>query len=180
MAVKKTTKASAPKTAPAPKKAATPKAAAPKKAAPKKAAAKTASAPKAAAPKKAAAKTASAPKGAAPKKAAPKTSAPKGVAPKTSAPKGAAPKTSAPKKAATPKKKAAPVKLTDNQTGLLKKVAEAKDSGYPATKAEGRVIDSLQTKKLIKRGQKTKEGNVHYLVTKTGEKHLAPAAPSKD
>ena len=148
MAVKKTTKPSATKTA-APKKAAAPV----KAAAPAPAAKKVAAAPKkAAAPVKAAAP--------APKKAA-----------------APAPK----KAAAAPKKKAAPVKLTDNQVGLLKKVAEAKETGYPATKAENRAIESLQTKKLVKRGTKTKEGSYHYLVTKSGEKHLTPApVPSKD
>jgi hypothetical protein len=112
---------------------------------------------------------------AAPKKAAAKKAAPKKAAPKKAAPK-ATMKTAAPKKAA-PKKKAA-VKLTDKQLDLLKKVKEAKE-GYSGAKAEGRILESLQTKKLIKKGPKDKaSGTFKYTISKTGEKHLATPAPA--
>jgi hypothetical protein len=104
------------------------------------------------------------------KKAAPKKAA------KAAAPK-AAPKKAAPKKAAP--KKAAPVKLTDKQAALLKTISDAKDAGYPADKkAEAKVIEALQTKKLIKRGAKDKSnGSYRYMVSKAGVKHLStPAA----
>jgi adenylate kinase len=107
-----------------------------------------------------------------PKKAAAKKAA------KKAAPKKAA-KKAAPKKKATPKKKAAPVKLTDKQKDLLKKVSEA-PGGYYAAKGEGKALDSLQTKKLIKRGKKDKEKGHSYSVSKAGAKHLStpsPAAP---
>lgn len=130
------------------------------------------------------AKSSSAAKTAAPKKAAPKqaAAAPKAAAPKKAAAAPAAPaaKAAAPKSAA-PKKKAAPVKLTDKQADLLKKVHGAGESGYPASKAEGKGLESLQTKKLVKRGAKNKEsGNYHYSVSKAGAKHLdTPAEPKK-
>lgn len=125
---------------------------------------KKAAAPKAkaAAPKKVATKAAPA---AAKLKAAPKKAA------------AAAPKT----KVAAPKKKAAPVKLTDKQSDLLKKVSDSKDAGYLGAKGESKVLESLQTKKLIKRGKKDKSsGNYSYTVSKSGAKHLSapPAAPA--
>ena len=133
--------------------------------------AKASSVAKTAAPKKAAPKQAAAAKAAAPKKSA---------APKASAPKAAAAK-AAPKSAAAPKKKAAPVKLTDRQAELLKRVKDAGEAGYPASKAEGKGLESLQTKKLIKRGAKNKEsGNYHYSVSKAGDKHLSTPPPQKD
>lgn len=112
---------------------------------------------------------------AAAKKAAPK----KAAAKKATTPKKAAPKKAAAKKAA-PKKKAA-IKLTDGQLSLLKKVAEAKE-GYTGPKAETRVLEALQTKKLVKRGAKDKaSGTYKYTISKAGEKHLAsppPASPA--
>ena len=126
--------------------------------------------------KKTAAKASGA-KAAAPKKAAAKKSAPKAAAVKASAPKAAK---AAPKAKAGPKKKAAPVKLTEKQTELLKKIGGTKEGGYVGTKAEGRMLESLQTKKLIKRGAKNKEsGSYSFSLSKTGEKHLAtpPATP---
>jgi hypothetical protein len=117
------------------------------------------------------------------KKAAPKKAA---VAKKVAA--KAAPKAekvvakkaaAAPKKAA--KKKAAPVKLSDKATDLLKKIGESKDAGYYGGKGESKIIESLQTKKLIKRGKKDKDKGYSYTVSKTGEKHLStppPAPPS--
>ena len=118
---------------------------------------------------------------AAPKKAAVKKAAVKAPAAKTAAaPKKAAPKkVAAAKKPAAPKKIATAVKLTDKQVELLKKIGEAKEAGYVGTKAEGRILESLQTKKLIKRGAKNKEsGSYSYSISKTGEKHLSTPAPS--
>ena len=115
------------------------------------------------------------------KKTTTKASATKTAVPKkAAAPKAAAPKKAAPKKTAAPKKKATAKPLTENQTTILKKVAEAKTEGYAAPKAEGRVIESLTTKKLIKRGAKNKTtGSYNYLVTKTGEKRLPTAEAAK-
>jgi hypothetical protein len=125
------------------------------------------------------AKTSSATK-AAPKKAAAKKSAaaPKKKAAKASAAK-TAPKKAGPKKAAAaPKKKAAPVKLTEKHAELLKKVKETKD-GYLATKSDAKALESLQTKKLVKRGAKDKaSGSYRYTVSKAGEKHLGAPAPA--
>jgi hypothetical protein len=105
-----------------------------------------------------------------------KKAAAKKSAPKKSATKAGGAKKSAPKKKA-PKKKAAPVKLTDNQKALLKKISDTKDTGYVGPKAEGRMLESLQTKKLIKRGAKDKtSGSYRYTVSKAGEKHLSTAA----
>ena len=110
-------------------------------------------------------------KAAAPKKAAPK----KAAAPEDGGgPEGRGPRRPPPKKAA-PKKKAAPVKLTDKQTELLKKVTDAGEAGYPAdSKATAKGLESLQTKKLIKRGRRTRRaGTYRYRVSKAGEKHLS-------
>jgi hypothetical protein len=110
-------------------------------------------------------------KKASPKKASPKKASPKGAS-------KASPKKAAPKKAA-PKKKAAPVKLTDKQVELLKKVKGAGTTGYLAPKGEAKGLESLQTKKLIKRGTKDKtSGSYRYSVSKAGEKHLAIPAPA--
>jgi hypothetical protein len=116
-------------------------------------------------------------------KAAPKKAAPKKAAAKPAAKKAAkAPKAKgAAKTKAAPKKKAAPVKLTDKQADLLKKVADAKDAGYLGPKGESKALESLQTKKLIKRGAKDKaSGSYRYVVSKAGEKHVntPPSAPS--
>jgi predicted transglutaminase-like cysteine proteinase len=116
---------------------------------------------------------------AAPKKAAAKKSAaaPKKKAAKASAAK-TAPKKAAAKKSAAPKKKAAPVKLTEKHAELLKKVKEHKD-GYLATKSDAKALESLQTKKLVKRGAKDKaSGSYRYTVSKAGEKHLGAPAPA--
>jgi hypothetical protein len=123
------------------------------------------------------AKSSSATKTAAPKKAAaPKSSTAAKAAPKSSTAAKAAPKSST-----APKKKAAPVKLTDRQAELLKRVQEAGESGYTASRAEAKGLESLQTKKLIKRGAKDKEsGNYRYSVSRAGEKHLNTPATPKD
>jgi hypothetical protein len=112
---------------------------------------------------------ASAPK-AAKKKVVAKAAAKKTVAAKTA-------KTT-PKKAA--KKKPAAVKLGEKQAILLKKIADTKE-GYFGAKGEAKVLESLQTKKLIKRGKKDKEKGYNYTVSKAGVKHLSsppPAPPS--
>jgi len=137
---------------------------------------KSGGAPKAA-PKAAAAQaapkqdTAARAKAAAPKVPAPKSAAPKGAAAKGSAPKGAAAQATGPKGSA-PKKKPAPVKLNERQAELLKKVREAQE-GYTAGKGEAKSIESLLTRKLIKRGAKDKEsGHYRFSTSRAGEKHL--------
>ena len=126
------------------------------------------SSPKAAV-KKAAPKKAATTAKAAPKKAAPaaKTAAVKKAAPKKAAP---AAKAAGVKKAAP--KKAAAIKLTDAQAALLKEVVGSKDAGVTATKKIQKQLDSLQTKKLIKRGKKD-GAFFKYHGTKLGEKHQA-------
>ena len=106
-----------------------------------------------------------------------KSAAKKETAPKQSSPSAA--KAAAPKKTAGKKAAAAPIKLTATQTDLLKKIHETKDTGYLGGKGEAKALESLQTKKLIKRGAKDKEkGAYRYSVSKTGEKHInTPAAP---
>ncbi len=131
-----------------------------------------------AAPKKTAVKSAAAPKAApAAKVAAPKKAATPAVAPVTTSkagtPKAAATKATAVKKAAP--KKAAVVKLTDRQLDLLKVVHGTKEAGYLADKkAEAKALETLASKKLIKKGAKDKvSGHVRYHVSKAGEKHVA-------
>jgi hypothetical protein len=114
-------------------------------------------------------------KAAAPKK---KAAAPKGAAKKAAAPKKAAAKKAAVKKGTVKKASSAPTKLSSSQTDLLKKIQGAGEPGYrPEKKAEQRTLDSLQEKKLIKRGAKHKEsGSYHYQISNTGKKHLEAAA----
>jgi hypothetical protein len=122
---------------------------------------------------KAATKTAV--KKAAPKKAAAPKSDAKTAAPKKTAAKAAAPKSGGVKKAA-PKKAA--VKLTDAQANLLKEVIGTKEAGLVASKKIQKQLDSLQAKKLIKRGKK--EGAFYkYHGTKLGEKHQASTGSSE-
>ena len=130
--------------------------------------------------------TASATK-AAPKKAAPKKAAPKKAtaqtAAKTATPKKAATAAAAPKKAApaaAPKKKAAPIKLSDKQTEIMNRIKTSGDTGYAsAAKIEERTLEALKEKKLLKRGAKNKDtGKHHYMLTKTGEKHLGSSTPT--
>jgi hypothetical protein len=72
-------------------------------------------------------------------------------------------------------KKAPVVKLTDRQLDLLKTVHGTKDSGYLADKkAEAKTLETLASKKLIKKGAKDKtSGHVRYHVSKAGEKHVS-------
>jgi hypothetical protein len=118
------------------------------------------------------------------------------AAPKKSAPKKSAPKKSAPKKSTMPAeakskpagaakgavKKAPAVKLSDAQARVLGAVSQTNEAGYVGTKAEGRILEALLKKKLVKKGKKDASGASRYLVTKAGGKHVppppAPSAPS--
>ncbi|MGP0066595.1 MAG: hypothetical protein ACLQGP_23775 [Isosphaeraceae bacterium] len=114
----------------------------------------------------------------APKKAAPKKST---KAADTATKPAAASRASAPQvPAKKPAGKPAPVvKLTDAQVRILSSVLQTKEAGYVGTKAEGRILEALLQKKLIKKGKKTATGSYQFLVTKAGEKLVpAPVAPS--
>jgi hypothetical protein len=110
------------------------------------------------------------------------------AAPKKSAPKKSAPKKSAPKKSTKPAdtksqpagaKKAPAIKLSDAQVRVLSAVSQTHEAGYVGTKAEGRILDALLKRKMIKRGKKEAGGSSRFLVTKVGAKHVPPpAAPS--
>ncbi len=88
-------------------------------------------------------------------------------------PAAAAPKPN-PKKAAA-KKSAAPIKLTDGQVELLKKIGGTADTGYALDKkVEQRSIDSLLLKKLIKKGSKDKAtGTLRYHISGGGKKLIS-------
>ena len=105
-------------------------------------------------------------------KSAPKKSSAKKSSPKASA--GTATKTG------TPKKKAAPVKLTDRQADFLKTIHSAGESGYKGDKkAEAKSLEALLGKKLIKRGAKDKaSGHYSYSVSKAGHKHMSSGGSS--
>lgn len=94
----------------------------------------------------------------------------------------AKPKAESNGKPQTAAKKPAAVKLTPKQTELLGKVHGAGGDGFEPSKAEGRSVESLLAKKVVKRGAKNKAtGQFRYLVTKAGQKHLpapAPVAPA--
>lgn len=79
-----------------------------------------------------------------------------------------------PKKTAA-KQAAAPIKLTDSQAELLKKIGGMTDAGYALDKkAEQRSIDSLLLKKLIKKGAKDKvTGVLRYHISSGGKKHIS-------
>ena len=128
-------------------------------------------------------KTSSPSKPAASPKAAPKKSAPKKSAPKKSAPKKSTkPADAKSKPASAPKgavKKAPAIKLSDAQGRVLSAVSQTNEAGYVGTKAEGRILDALLKRKLIKKGKKEASGSSRYLVTKVGAKHVPPpVAPS--
>jgi hypothetical protein len=74
-------------------------------------------------------------------------------------------------------KKAAPVKLTDNQVKFLQAIHASGETGYePKNKNEQRSIDAMVTRKLLKKGAKNKEsGNYRYLLTKAGTALLPTA-----
>jgi hypothetical protein len=105
-------------------------------------------------------------KAAAPKAGAVKTSVPKAAAPKAAAAAAKAPKAAKPK--------AAPIKLTDSQTEILKKVHGSGEAGYAAEKKiEERSLTALLERKLIKKGAKNKEtGKVPHTVSAAGKKHI--------
>jgi hypothetical protein len=122
------------------------------------------------------------------KSTTPKTSGtPKAASTKKAAPKKATSKKPTPKKSTMPAqakakpagvKKAAAIKLSDSQTRVLGAVNQAGETGYAAGKGEGKVLESLLNKKLVKRGKKV-EGVARFLVTKAGAKQAsAPAAPA--
>jgi len=125
---------------------------------------------------------------AATKKAAPKKKAAAQTAAKTATPKkkAAAPKAAAPKKAAAAPtaaaapKKATPLKLTDKQAEMLKRIKDSGDAGYSSeAKIEERTLEALKEKKLLKRGAKNKETGKHpYTLTKAGEKHVSAPTTS--
>ncbi len=129
-------------------------------------------------------KTSSPSKPATPPKAAPKKSAPKKSAPKKTAPKKSTkPADAKSKPAGAPKgavkKKAPAIKLSDAQGRVLSAVSQTSEAGYVGTKAEGRILDSLLKKKLIKKGKKEAGGAARYLVTKAGSKCVpAPVSAS--
>ncbi len=117
-----------------------------------------------------------------PTKAEAKETAPKKKAPKKASASAHEPAaatkgsdaSSTPKKAAAKKAAAAPIKLTASQDEMLKKIGEGAEAGYMVgKKIEQRSIESLLTKKLIKKGAKDKEsGNLRYHISTAGKKHL--------
>ena len=118
---------------------------------------------------------AAASKKAATRKAAPKKGA---TTKKAGASKSGVKAGAATRKAAA--KKTPAVKLTDRQLDLLRTVHRTKDAGYLGDKrAEAKGLESLVTKKLIKRGAKDKaSGHPRYLVSKAGAKHVSSSSPS--
>jgi hypothetical protein len=121
------------------------------------------------------------------KAATPKTGTKKAAAPKKAAPKKATSKKAPPKKSTKPAdakakpavaKKAPAIKLSDAQTRVLGSLRGAGETGYAAGKGEGKILESLLKKKLVKRGKKV-DGVARFLITKAGEKQIAtPATPS--
>jgi hypothetical protein len=121
--------------------------------------------------KKTAKKEASATPTKAPAKDSAKTTKKK-AAPKAAATKAPAAKKAAPKKAAKPK--AAPIKLSESQAEMLKKVHSAGEAGYTAAKqVEERSLTALLERKLIKKGAKDKAtGKSPHTVSTAGKKHI--------
>ena len=123
------------------------------------------------------------------KAATPKTGTKKAATTKKAAPKKAAPKKAPPKKAAPEKstipatakakpagvKKAPAIKVSDAQTRVLGAVQQSGETGYAAGKGEGKILESLLSKKLVKRGKKV-DGVARFLMTKAGSKHITTAA----
>jgi hypothetical protein len=113
------------------------------------------------------------------------SSAKKAASTKKGAAKKAAPKKTGATKKAAPKKGvkkagAAAPKLSSSQSDLLQRIGTAGDAGYRSEKkAEQRSIDSLQEKKLIKRGAKDKAtGSYPYSLSNAGKKHLSSQSSS--
>jgi hypothetical protein len=116
----------------------------------------------------------------------PKTGTKKAGSTKKAAPKKSTSKKSTSKKSTMPAqakakpagaKKPAAIKLSDNQTRVLGAVNQAGETGYAAGKGEGKVLESLLNKKLVKRGKKV-GGMARFLVTKAGAKHASAPAPA--
>src|SRR5262249_19151632 len=105
----------------------------------------------------------------------------KGAAKKAAPKKAGAAKKAAPKKAVKKAGAAAP-KLSSSQSELLQRIGTAGEAGYrSAKKAEQRSIDSLQEKKLIKRGAKDRPtGPSPYPPSNAGKKPpgAQPPAPA--
>jgi hypothetical protein len=115
-----------------------------------------------------------------------KSGTPKSAGTKKAAPKKSATKKSTPKKSTMPAqakakpagaKKPAAIKLSDSQTRVLGAVNQAGETGYAAGKGEGKILESLLNKKLVKRGKKV-GGVGRFLMTKAGSKHVAAPAPA--
>jgi hypothetical protein len=97
----------------------------------------------------------------------------------TASAKSGAAKTGAASGKAAPKKAGAAVaKLSSSQSDLLTRIGSAGDAGYRnEKKAEQRSLDSLQEKKLIKKGARDKAtGTSPYTLSNAGKKHLASQA----
>ena len=70
-------------------------------------------------------------------------------------------------------KEASRLKLTDAQKKVLAAVRQTEEPGYLGSKVEGRTLDALLQKRLIKRGKK--EGELYrFMMTKVGLKHVPP------
>jgi hypothetical protein len=81
-------------------------------------------------------------------------------------------------KKTTVKKKAVTVTLNATQRELLRKIAGARAAGYLGTKAEVKSIQSLQTKKLAKRGTRDKTSGIYRtVITPAGAKLIGATAP---
>jgi hypothetical protein len=65
--------------------------------------------------------------------------------------------------------------VSDAQTRVLGAVLKSGEMGYAAGKGEGKILESLLTKKLVKRGKKV-DGVARFLTTKAGSKHATSAA----
>src|SRR5947209_4418650 len=78
-------------------------------------------------------------------------------------------------------KKASPaVRLSASQSDLLQRIGTAGETGYRSgKKAEQRTLDSLQEKRLVKRGAKDKtSGSYSYSISNAGKKHLGSQSGS--
>ncbi len=76
-------------------------------------------------------------------------------------------------------KKPPAIKLSDAQARVLSAVSQTNEAGYVGTKAEGRILDALLKRKMVKKGKKEASGSSRFLVTKSGAKYVAaPAASS--
>ncbi len=113
--------------------------------------------------------------------AAPAAKAPASATPKAKSPARTKADARVSPKAAPTAAKPAPVKLTGKQAEFLARVQAAGEPGYLPTRAESRSLDSLLTKKVLKKGAKDKtSGLFRVFVTRAGAKHLpAPSGSSQ-